>query len=452
MRITFRELKDTTGTFEEKETTKVLDLLPQDDKKLHSSTSKVYTDPSDKSWWGMSMGDEINEEIDFEEGSEVRLERCRWRREGEPETEAEGDEEVEESKDTWNDKDCHSRPPDPEEELKSNNRSSHTPNSLGIDSVTTGGDSESGEGAEIVTLWDSLNGQLEQVASTFEVQRALIILLFNSSTSPTLKRDTGDISKDLSSTHTHRTMALKLHDASVEEGGDGEEEGGEEERDLEKWNNFEQFFTISYFSRPPSSVESTKAIEILLPSEENWARFSKGPGAESSDPFTTNSEPDENHTSYSPLDSPDTLAFKKYLPALFNSTTPPPSLWAGAWRYTKFTEELKEEEVNVNTEGANIEIALEAGIEEEVEVELGETERRSTGIAEIFTTKRFSALAAPTSTVKAKGMSDTSSNSRWFNLTSNLRQHAVFTTLRERSMSTRDMGTEEGESVAQKTL
>jgi hypothetical protein len=106
--------------------------------------------------------------------------------------------------------------------------------------------------------------------------------------------------------------------------------------------------------------------------------------------------------------------------------------------------------VNVNTEGANIEIELETGIEEEVE--LGEIERRSTGIAEIFTTKRFGALAAPTSTVKAKGMSDTSSNSKRFNLTSNLRQHAVFTTLRERSMSTRDMGTEEGESVAQKTL
>jgi hypothetical protein len=33
------------------------------------------------------MGDEINEEIDFEEGSEVRLERCRWRREGETEAE-----------------------------------------------------------------------------------------------------------------------------------------------------------------------------------------------------------------------------------------------------------------------------------------------------------------------------------------------------------------------------
>jgi hypothetical protein len=284
IRITFWELRVTTGTLEEDDTTKVLDLFPQDDKKLHSSTSKEETDPSDKNWEGMRMGMEINEEIDFEEGSEVRLERYCWM-----EVEEVGVEE--ESKVTRNDKDCHSRPPDPEEELKSNNKSSHTPNELGRDKLTTGGNNESGEGDEIVRLWDSLKGQLEQPASTFEVQRAFNIPLLNSSTSPTLtsNRDTGDISKDLSSSHTHRAE-LKLKDDCVGE------DNGWEVRDLETLNSFEQFFAISYFIEPPSFVESAKVIKILLPSEENWDRLIKGPGAESSDPFTTNSEPDENHT------------------------------------------------------------------------------------------------------------------------------------------------------------
>jgi hypothetical protein len=231
------------------------------------------------------MGDEINEEMEFEEGSEVRLERYCWRREVEDEEAGVEDE----SKVTRNDKESHSRPPDPDEELKSNSKSSHTPNSLGIDKVTTGGNNESWEGDEIVRLWDSLKGQLEQLASTFEVQRAFNIPLLNSSTSPTLtpNRDTGDISKDLSSSHTHRT---ELKDDCV-----GEEDDWEV-GDLEMLNNFEQFFTISNLSEPPSFVESEKEIKILLPSEENWARFIKGPGAESSDPFTTNSEPDGNHT------------------------------------------------------------------------------------------------------------------------------------------------------------
>jgi hypothetical protein len=43
--MTFCDLKDATGTLEEEETTKDLDLLPQDDKKLHISTARVYTAP-----------------------------------------------------------------------------------------------------------------------------------------------------------------------------------------------------------------------------------------------------------------------------------------------------------------------------------------------------------------------------------------------------------------------
>jgi hypothetical protein len=127
-----------------------LDLFPQADKKLHNSTSNEETDPSDKKRFGMRMGVEISEEIDFNEGRKVRLERYCWR--GEAEGEDEGVEVEEESKVTRNDKDCHSRPPDPEEELKSNNRSSHTPNELGRDNVTTGGNNDSGEGGEIVRV------------------------------------------------------------------------------------------------------------------------------------------------------------------------------------------------------------------------------------------------------------------------------------------------------------
>jgi hypothetical protein len=127
-----------------------LDLFPQADKKLHSSTSKEETDPSDKNWEGMRMGMEINEEIDFEEGSEVRLERYCWR--GEVDEDEEAGVEEDESKVTRNDKDCHSRPPDPDEELKSNNKSSHTPNELGRNKTTTGGDNDSGEGGEILRV------------------------------------------------------------------------------------------------------------------------------------------------------------------------------------------------------------------------------------------------------------------------------------------------------------
>jgi hypothetical protein len=264
---------------------------------LHSSTSNEYTDPSDKNSWEMTMGDEINEERDFEEEGDVRLERCCWRIEGGDEVEDEVGVE-EESRVTRNAKDCHSRPPDPDDELKSNHKSSHTPNSLGIDTVITGSDKNSAEGDEIVTLWDWVKGQLEQLLTlTFEVHLAFNTSLFSSITSPTLtaKRATGDISKDLSSIHTQR-MPLKLNDDCVEGEGHGEGED-DEERDFETLNNFEQFFAISNFIEPPLFVESTNSIKILLPSEENRARFIKGPATESFSPLTTNSEPDENNTS-----------------------------------------------------------------------------------------------------------------------------------------------------------
>jgi hypothetical protein len=95
------------------------------------------------------------------------------------------------------------------------------------------------------------------------VQRAFNTPLFNSIRSPTFKRETGDISTDLSLRHTHRT-ALRLKDDEEEESDEDEEANP-----LERINNFEQFFTISNFNEPPSFVESAKVIKILLPSEEN---------------------------------------------------------------------------------------------------------------------------------------------------------------------------------------
>jgi hypothetical protein len=97
--------------------------------------------------------------------------------------------------------------------------------------------------------------------------------------------------------------------------------------------------------------------------------------------------------------------------------------------------------VKVNTEGTNMEPRVK--LEKSEEAEIGMTER--------ITVMGFKTWPAPRSTVKAKGMSDTSSNSKWFNLTSSMRQHSVFAIIRAK-LSTRDMGTEEGDRVAQNTL
>jgi len=79
--ITFWDRRYTTGTPKDEDTTKVLNRFPQDDKKLHSSTSNVWTDPSDNKRLGMRMGDDSSEDRDFDGGEEdgiemaVRLER-----------------------------------------------------------------------------------------------------------------------------------------------------------------------------------------------------------------------------------------------------------------------------------------------------------------------------------------------------------------------------------------
>jgi hypothetical protein len=304
-RITVCDRRDTTGIFDDGDTTKVFDRWPQDDKKLHSSTSNVWTDPTMRSPWGMMIGDEISEERDLDE--DVRLERYWWSRVDveEVEEEEEDDElDCEEVRmDTRKVKDCHSRPPDPVDEPKSNNRSSHTPNSLGRDRVTTGGDKNSAEGADRVRLWESLKDQPEQLTSICEVHRAFNTPPFNSTTSPTstAKRETGDISKELSSIQTQPRPLIERED----------EAEAEDERAWEIENNFEQSFIISDFMEPPSFVEPVNLIKILLPSEENAADFINGPDTGTSNPFTTNSEPEENQISKEPLDPPNTLTFNE---------------------------------------------------------------------------------------------------------------------------------------------
>ncbi len=143
------------GIKDELETTKVLNFFEQDDKKLHNSTSNEYTDPTDNNEWGMRMGDEIKEEIEEEEErweGEVRLKRY-CRRESELlllfELTVEED-----SRFATIDNDFHGLPPEPEEELKSNSKSSQDPNTLGIE-ITNNGDTTT-EGDEIVMFWETL--------------------------------------------------------------------------------------------------------------------------------------------------------------------------------------------------------------------------------------------------------------------------------------------------------
>jgi hypothetical protein len=187
---------------------------------------------------------------------------------------------LEETIETRNDNDFHSLPPEPVEELKSNNRSSQTPNSLGIEIVTEGSRISSGEGPEIVTLLDLLEGQSEQ--SDFEVHWARNRPPFNSKMSPTLNREAGVISIDWSVIQTQR---LPLTEIELDE------------EDWEAENNFEQSLMMLYFNDPPSSVAPEKSIKILPPSEENIAFFNTGAGVGSWEAFTINSDPEGKETS-----------------------------------------------------------------------------------------------------------------------------------------------------------
>jgi hypothetical protein len=100
----------------------------------------VYTEPEERNLLGMKMGEEIREDKDKDKAPEgegegvvvlVRLERYCCRSSEVFLTE-------EEITETLIDKDFHSRPAEPVDDAKSKSKSSQAPNSLGIDTVTTG--------------------------------------------------------------------------------------------------------------------------------------------------------------------------------------------------------------------------------------------------------------------------------------------------------------------------
>jgi hypothetical protein len=126
--IELEERKDTTGTLEDEETTKDLEVCPHFPKKLHNSTSKEYEAPLVNKLLGRRIGRDSDKENDFEG---VRLVRYCWRGEEEDELE------------TVKVMDFQSRPPEPTEELKSSDKSSQAPSSLGIFKFTTTADKRS---------------------------------------------------------------------------------------------------------------------------------------------------------------------------------------------------------------------------------------------------------------------------------------------------------------------
>jgi hypothetical protein len=307
--IKLEDRKDTTGTSEDEETAKDLEICPHAPKKLHNSTVKEYEAPLVNRLLGTRRGRDNDKENDFDA---VRLERYCWRGR-------------EEESETMKEMDFQSRPPEPTEELKSNDKSSHAPSSFGRFKVTTTGDKRLGS-TEIVMLWCRLKGQDAQSGSTLEVQRAFNTFFFNSITSPTFNADTEYISSDFSFTHRQR------------EGRDGAIGEGEE---VIKWNNLEQF-EKDFDERPFVSISNSRTI--LLPSEENTARFIFGPGTEASEAFTVKSELKGKITSTSPLPLPDTVTFKEYRPIVFG-------IPSGAWRYLKETKEFAGGEPRVRVEG-----------------------------------------------------------------------------------------------------
>jgi hypothetical protein len=122
--IKLEERKDTTGTLEDEETTKDLEVCPHFPKKLHNSTAKEYDAPLVNKLLGRRIGSDSDKE-------KVRLVRCCWRGEEEDELE------------TVKEMDFQSRPPEPTEELKSIDKSSQAPSSLGIFIFTKTADNRS---------------------------------------------------------------------------------------------------------------------------------------------------------------------------------------------------------------------------------------------------------------------------------------------------------------------
>jgi hypothetical protein len=334
-------LNDTTGVFAEAETSNDRTVLPHNDRKLHSSISKVCTEPPDRysgeTWIGTDNKD-FSEDEDW-----IRLVRyCSSR---DAEEEFTDDPEEEEAIETWILRDFHSLPPDPEEELRSTSNPSHAPNTLGSLSRTNGPteDKESAAtGPDTVTLWETLKGQPSHTLVSFTTHAAFTTPLFSEITSPMFSRgDELTISRRLASTHPQR-LPPPLNSTS--------------EPDLYTRKNTEQ--SLSYLKLPPWFVADTNSIKILLPSDEKDTPRINGPATGSDNALTTNSDPAGKYTSYGAAEiglevppltsSTNTLTCKRYLPVSFPISS---------CRYTSRTGDTELVEVNETSGGANTDFA-----------------------------------------------------------------------------------------------
>jgi hypothetical protein len=297
-------LNDTMGMFAEAETWNERTALPHNDKKLHSSISKVCTEPTDRcsgdTWIGTDNKD-FSDEEDW-----MRLVRyCSSRDTEEEEFTADPDPKAIE---TWIRRDLHSLPPDPEEELRSTSKPSHAPNTLGTVSPTNGS-TAAVAGPDTVALWETLKGQPSHTLVSFTTHAAFTTPLFNEITSPIFsKGDELTISRRLASTHTQR-LPTPLNTTS--------------EPEMYTRKNTEQ--SLSYLKLPAWFVADTNSIKILLPSDEKDTLRINGPATGSDNALTTNWDPAGKDTSYGaagpetpPLtSSTNTLTCKRYLPVSF---------------------------------------------------------------------------------------------------------------------------------------
>jgi hypothetical protein len=245
--MTFGDFRKTAGRSND-ETVKILILFPQKDRKLHSCVSSVWIDPSVRYSRGMVIGDEVSSTKDLEE---VKLVRYSWREEGGCWI---GDVEV---MDTWNNKDFQGRPPEPFEELRSNTRSSQTPNSLGTTTFTS---TDHALLVVTVMLCAGENGQFAHSLKGHCAFNTPPLSLMRSPTSNEVKYK----SSVFSFTHTQRPVP--------------------------KLSQVEQLRV--FVDESSALVRPSNPIVILVPSAENIALFINGPGSGSVDPWTTNWEPE----------------------------------------------------------------------------------------------------------------------------------------------------------------
>jgi hypothetical protein len=314
---------------------------------------------------------------------------------------------VEETAEKINDKDFQDLPPAPEDALKSSNKSSQAPNWSGIDTSTIGSCVALGE--ETVILWRIENGQLWQTP-VLDVHWDFSTSSRNSIKSPTLISDTENISNIFSWSH----MQLLFKELSLKGNS----------------KSFEQLLLL-LSTPPPSSVFEENSIKMVLPSEENRALVIEGPGIGCSNPFTTKSELDGNVTLNSEADSPERVTLIRYFPLLSPS-----------WRKVKSVDDLELRDEKVTREGAKTPFG-------DVRLLCGRAAFSMTSMTDISTIRAVGFGPAPISTVKAKGTSDSSSNTNWFNFTMSFRQHFVFIILFDRNICIRGIGTKVGEIVAQ---